>query len=1025
MKLSRNALRNLANRYRAVLKKCRLLNTFGILLLAGCCVVGRGGAVSAEPLYGQKETSQNASVTGGTVSTDQGASGAFGGYSYYYESWPWGSYSNSATGNSVTITGGTYTSERTEAGDNIAVAGGYANRNADGNSVTITGGNFDGGDIYGGAVTDQEGFADSGSADNNIVSLHDATGRVDFIAGGYANTDSRDEKGASASGNAVTVGSGITVGGKSFLINGKEENVSVAGGFATTEANGNSVTISGGTFNGSVFGGIAISKGGVAEDNTVAINGGEINGDVYGSYIHSGTSVSGAVTISGDAVINGHVYAAGIQNPTGAHLSGTMTITGTADLSNAAIHGYTGNEQASASRDFRLDITGYDGTIGTIDTFNQIHVSSSSLKAGTINGDMYNGSSWTGQTSITVDGSSVVAGEIVNFASLTLNDSSLEADKISGWDNPVSVDGFETYKIDATNTNIKVYDTLTEYDTLNIINSIKNNVSINKIHGNDDSTTNIKSGTVEIYDSIHVTGGEFHVNDTDAESSFVTRMGGDIIAKDSSLGGAAVSVSFNTASSFFNGHTELQGTDSSIDLAFTGGAAWNMTDDSFTNNLTIKKGGTINVSEHVDKFNASTVELAGGTLDIKGNADISVNTLTGTGGELNLAAVIEDDQTVSSGKLTVKNAVTSDTHVEVNVRGFNADAVTDSKAVMDSLNEKIKVAEGSKLTRTNTIAEGDVKGSLTQEVDAEGNAGAVTEAVNKKLDGYSSIAALSAVQWRHENDTLLKRMGDLRDSEGAIGTWARIYGSEQEYGAQSVTAKNTTVQVGTDYDIGSGIKLGGAFSYTDGSSTFNMGDSDANMYGVALYGTWLADSGLYVDVIGKYSRLENEFTSGTMKGEFDNNALSLAVETGWHYALNELGFVEPSVGVTYGRIMGDDFVAHNGVKVEQDDYDSLIGRLGVRSGFYFPEKKGNIYARVAVLHDFMGDMEATASKANAAGVMQTTHLKEDLGDTWVEYGIGANFNLSKNAYTFVDLEKTAGSDVKENWKWTVGARIAF
>ncbi len=147
VKLSHNALGNLVNRYRAVLKKCRLLNTFGILLLAGCCVVGRGGAVSAEPLYGQKETSRNASVTGGTVSTDQGASGVFGGYSYYYESWPWSSYSNSATGNSVTITGGTYTSERTQAGDNIAVAGGYANRKADGNSVTITGGNFDGGDI--------------------------------------------------------------------------------------------------------------------------------------------------------------------------------------------------------------------------------------------------------------------------------------------------------------------------------------------------------------------------------------------------------------------------------------------------------------------------------------------------------------------------------------------------------------------------------------------------------------------------------------------------------------------------------------------------------------------------------------------------------------------------------------------------------------------------------------------------------------------------------------------------------------
>lgn len=38
MALSRNALGNLANRYRAVLKKCRLINTFGALLLAGSCV---------------------------------------------------------------------------------------------------------------------------------------------------------------------------------------------------------------------------------------------------------------------------------------------------------------------------------------------------------------------------------------------------------------------------------------------------------------------------------------------------------------------------------------------------------------------------------------------------------------------------------------------------------------------------------------------------------------------------------------------------------------------------------------------------------------------------------------------------------------------------------------------------------------------------------------------------------------------------------------------------------------------------
>ena len=449
-------------------------------------------------------------------------------------------------------------------------------------------------------------------------------------------------------------------------------------------------------------------------------------------------------------------------------------------------------------------------------------------------------------------------------------------------------------------------------------------------------------------------------------------------------------------------------------------------------NLGLSDGGTWYIPEVAAGLEQNDVainlDINGGVVDVaESDRTILVKKLEGEGGTLKIGTVMNEDGTFEYSTMKVEAADAANaTAFTIAYQGITADDIVNAEEAMQALDDVVNVDNSATIIQKKVIAEGDINGAITQVTDTQGEViEEVKQEVNQKLDGYSSIAALSAVQWRHENDTLQKRMGELRDSEGAIGAWARVYGSEQEYGAQSVTAKNTTVQVGADYDIGSGFKLGGAFSYTDGSSTFDMGESDAYMYGVALYGTWLADSGLFVDVIGKYSRLENEFTSGTMKGEFDNNAMSLAVETGWHYALNELGFVEPSVGVTYGRIMGDDFVAHNGVKIEQDDYDSLIGRLGVRSGFYFPEKKGNIYARVAVLHDFMGDMEATASKANAAGVMQTTHLKEDLGDTWVEYGIGANFNLSKTAYTFVDLEKTAGSDVKENWKWTVGARIAF
>ena len=427
--------------------------------------------------------------------------------------------------------------------------------------------------------------------------------------------------------------------------------------------------------------------------------------------------------------------------------------------------------------------------------------------------------------------------------------------------------------------------------------------------------------------------------------------------------------------------------------------------------------------ENLAQVAINDLTLDGGIINVNHGADqkVKVDTLKGKGGTIRLAGELQG-KAISTGTLTVANPTQSNMALDVTVTGLTADDIKDADAALASLEGKV-VASGS--TITNTVQEGDITGALSQTIDKNGNKSEIKKEVNQKLDGYSSIAALSAVQWRHETDTLLKRMGELRDAEGTVGAWARIYGSEQEYGAQSVKAKNTTIQVGSDYDIGAGWKVGGAFSYTDGSSTFDRGQSDNKMYGLSLYGTYLADNGLFVDLIGKYSRLSNDFTSGTMKGDFDNNAFSIAAETGWHYAFNTLGFVEPSVGVTYGRIMGDDFVADNGVKVEQDDYDSLIGRVGVRGGFYFPEQKGNIYARVAVLHDFMGDMEATASKYNKVTGLNTSHLKEELGDTWIEYGIGANFKLAKNAYTFVDLEKTAGSDVKENWKWTIGARYAF
>lgn len=159
-----------------------------------------------------------------------------------------------------------------------------------------------------------------------------------------------------------------------------------------------------------------------------------------------------------------------------------------------------------------------------------------------------------------------------------------------------------------------------------------------------------------------------------------------------------------------------------------------------------------------------------------------------------------------------------------------------------------------------------------------------------------------------------------------------------------------------------------------------------------------------------------------MDGSYDNNAFALSAEYGWRFDLGEVGFVEPQAEFTYYRIEGDDFKTSMDSRVKQDDYESYIGRLGVRGGFKLPNKKGVLYARASYLYDFDGEINA-----NVNSLTSHAHntIEEDLGGSWVEYGVGANFNWTENTYTYVDLERTSGGEVKENWRWNVGLRHVF
>lgn len=150
---------------------------------------------------------------------------------------------------------------------------------------------------------------------------------------------------------------------------------------------------------------------------------------------------------------------------------------------------------------------------------------------------------------------------------------------------------------------------------------------------------------------------------------------------------------------------------------------------------------------------------------------------------------------------------------------------------------------------------------------------------------------------------------------------------------------------------------------------------------------------------------------------------SLSGEFGWRFDLARTVWIEPQIEATYTHAGAEDLTLSNGVNAatyEIGDFDSLIGRAGFATGFTCPNNRGEVWLRASAVHEFLGDREIFARTGD-----NTNSLKQDGKDTWFEYGIGANFNLSESTYLWADVERTSGGIIDQEWRATIGVRYGF
>jgi len=581
-----------------------------------------------------------------------------------------------------------------------------------------------------------------------------------------------------------------------------------------------------------------------------------------------------------------------------------------------------------------------------------------------------------------------------------------------------------TVKIDADNTYINVTSgnkvpTAGEYyNNIGIVNYSGAKVIIN---GN----LTVESGTF-----LSTRGGA--TTEINKDGKGTVKINGDInFNYDQPTSGtsvdAIVDLNLTTQDSVFNGNIFVNGNPYPPDgkkevggmtLGLANGAQWNTNKNSFVNKLNFNDG-IINVNGgEGQEVKLGDINGSGGTVNMLTSSDLKTAKLS--------IGTIESD---AVNKIDLKAKAAAGPKLTINYTGITADDLNNVTDDLGGLAKNISVAEGTNtgLTATANVAEGLLKGSVSADLDtaASGSTVKVDSVKQNKesstMTSMRNIASVAIVSWRQEDSTLSQRLGELRNSEGDQGIWARMNRGEFEYSGAYKNQYNF-FQLGYDKAAGS-WHYGAAISHNDGKTTYDSGKGENKSTSLSLYGTWLGDRGHYTDIVLKQGRLSNEYdnyaAAGHTHGDYDAWGTSLSGEYGMKVGLDNGWYVTPQAQLTLMRIGGEDYTTNNGIKVNQDTLESCVGRVGFEMGKTISDK-GSIYAKASLLHEFAGNADTYLSLNSISN-----SYSQDIGGTWYEAGLGFNFKTTDNSYVYADVVKTFGDDIKTPWQWNVGARWSF
>ena len=172
-----------------------------------------------------------------------------------------------------------------------------------------------------------------------------------------------------------------------------------------------------------------------------------------------------------------------------------------------------------------------------------------------------------------------------------------------------------------------------------------------------------------------------------------------------------------------------------------------------------------------------------------------------------------------------------------------------------------------------------------------------------------------------------QRLGEVKNGEKG-NVWVRNVNSRQKLAALSTGESKTSgfkqnvhsLQVGTDAAVTNNLRIGGFVGRSQANVDFNgdYGDGKVRSNSVGLYAAYLADNGIYVDNIVKYSRLH---ANSDLTEKRHYNAYTISSELGKRFNLVNDWTITPQAQLAWTHISS---------QKNEDSLSSVYSRIGLR-----------------------------------------------------------------------------------------------